>query len=97
MTLRQKLVLGVLALSVLIGAGSGSAYYFLVSELQLQAFLDSRLSLARAIAANLDGDRLSRWLGPEALHDPEYQRVLAALSRIRQADPTITYLYTIFP
>lgn len=96
MTIRTKLGLGVLALSVILGGGIGLAAYWSQAGTQEQAYLEGRLLLVTSLAASLDGDALRAFPSQGPSH-PEYPRLLNYLHQVRHADPFITYLFTAVP
>jgi diguanylate cyclase (GGDEF)-like protein len=73
----------------------GYLLYSTSGRLFKENFLASKLSLAVALAGSIDGDVHARFISEEASKDPEYQRYLAFLHRIKTREKFITYLYTL--
>ena len=94
-SLRKKIVLISLAVSIVIALSIGISIFLQAYSLFFENFARDKHSLARTIGLVLDGDDLARFTSPEALFDPVYQDYQQYLHKIKENNPDISYLYSI--
>jgi len=93
--LKKKIILYSLITDLIIAVSLGVTLYIYVGELYYKAFLDSKESLARSIALSIDGEKHKTLTTLASSKDPEYQRYLNYLNKIRLHEDYISYLFTI--
>ena len=71
-----------------------SIVYLKARELQLESVRTELLQLARATAAQIDGDVHARLVSPAQQGSPEHLRLLEPLARMHRATRDIYYVYT---
>ena len=64
-------------------------------EAEFQGFRHHLIELAKAAASTIDPVLHERIRRPEQLNDADYNRAVAPLRRLRQALPTVHYVYTV--
>jgi class 3 adenylate cyclase len=92
--LRKKMFLISLGVSVVIASAIGSSIYLRSSRLFFDTFRRDKLALARAVAASLGGE-IRRFVTPDALEDPSYQRSLHYLRTVKEQNPDVSYMYVV--
>ncbi len=95
LSLRLKLVLLWVTANLGIAALVGLLVYATSGRLFTRQFLAGKLSLVRTLAASIDGEAHARFNSERALPDPEYQRLLAYLHKVKEREQFLTYLYTL--
>jgi len=93
--LKKKIILYSIVTDLIIAVSLGVTLYKYVGELYYKAFLDSKESLARSIAMSIDGEKHKTLATLASSKDPEYQRYLSYLNRIKLHEDYISYLFTI--
>ena len=68
--------------------------YLRARDAQVQAVRTELLQLARATAAQIDGDLLATLVSPTQQGSPEHLRLLEPLARMHRATRDIYYVYT---
>ncbi len=81
--------------SALLAFVVGFSISVFATRLFVRGYLESKLSLARAIARSIDGDEHRRFDSYASTADPVYRKYLAYLSGIMAEERSITYLYTL--
>ncbi len=95
LNLKQKIILYSILTNLIIALSIGCALYKYAGELYYKAFLESKESLARSIALSIDGDKHKSLTTLESNKDPEYQKYLNYLNKIKCQEKYITYLFTL--
>jgi diguanylate cyclase (GGDEF)-like protein len=95
LTLRLQITLLWTLVNLILASLIGAFTYRTSRELFTEHFLESKLSLAVSLARGIDGDVHARFTDPAAVSDPEYQRYLSYLNRVKVREEFITYLYTV--
>src|SRR4051812_7092140 len=90
--LRDALLAGVL--TFLVSAIGLAILYLRARDAQVDAVRTELLQLARATAAQIDGDLLKTLVSPAQQGSPEHLRLLAPLARMHRATHDIYYVYT---
>lgn len=90
--LRDALLAGVLTFAV--SAIGLAILYLRARDAQVEAVRTELLQLARATAAQIDGDLLKTLVSPAQQGSPEHLRLLAPLARMHRATHDIYYVYT---
>jgi signal transduction histidine kinase/AmiR/NasT family two-component response regulator len=90
--LRDALLAGVC--TFVVSAVGLTILYFRARDAQVDAVRIELLQLARATAAQIDGDLLKTIVSPEQQGSPEHLQVLEPLARMHRATHDIYYVYT---
>ncbi len=90
--LRDALLAGVL--TFVVSAIGLAILYLRARDAQVDAVRTELLQLARATAAQIDGDLLKTLVSPAQQGSPEHLRLLAPLARMHRATHDIYYVYT---
>ncbi len=76
------------AVAVLVGMGAAGRLFD-------DSYLENHLTLARTLAAAIDGDEHRLFTSPASAASPAYQRTLRLLRRVRATETDLTFLYTL--
>jgi diguanylate cyclase (GGDEF)-like protein len=95
LTLRLQITLLWTVVNLILASLIGAFTYKTSSELFTEHFLETKLSLAVSLASSIDGDVHARFTDPSAVSDPEYQRYLSFLNKVKEREEYVTYLYTV--
>jgi signal transduction histidine kinase/CheY-like chemotaxis protein len=90
--LRDAMLAGVL--TFVVSAIGLAILYLRARDAQVEAVRTELLQLARATAAQIDGDLLKTLVSPAQQRSPEHLRLLAPLARMHRATHDIYYVYT---
>ncbi|HET9862489.1 MAG TPA: ATP-binding protein [Steroidobacteraceae bacterium] len=90
--LRDALLAGIC--TFVVSAVGLAILYLRARDAQVDAVRTELLQLARATAAQIDGDLLGTLVSPEQQGSPEHLRLLEPLARMHRATQDIYYVYT---
>ncbi|HPA73045.1 MAG TPA: HAMP domain-containing sensor histidine kinase, partial [Spirochaetota bacterium] len=95
LNLKKKILIVSLLVSLGLSFLLGFSLYRFAGDQYYQAFLESKLSLARSIALSIDGSRHAGFTSLAAMNDPDYQRCLKYMNSIRTNENYVSYLFTL--
>ncbi len=95
LNLTKKIIIYSLVTNLIVAASIGGTLYKYAGESYFQGFINSKESLARAIALSIDGDKHKSFTSLESSKDREYRKYMKYLNSIRLNEKFVTYLFTI--
>ena len=94
-SLRRKMIFITCAVSVVLAFLIGFSIFLEAYSLFFKNFAGDKLSLARSIAAVIDGGKIQNFTDPESMKNADYQQYLDYLHIIKNDNPDISYLYIV--
>ena len=95
LSLKKKILIASLVVNLCLSSLLGLALYWFAGDQYYEAFLESKLSLARSLAMSIDGSKHATFTSLRAMNDPDYQRTLRYLNSVRTNEKYVSYLFTL--
>ncbi|HMX32070.1 MAG TPA: hypothetical protein PKC66_07515, partial [Leptospiraceae bacterium] len=94
-SLRAKLFLGFIILSLVLSSVLGFTLYQVSSSVYYKSFLQHKKSLGISISSSIDGEIFQSFITEKSSETPEFKRYFNFMQRVSANEEYITWIYSV--